>query len=88
MKNEREKRGEWLRDSRLKIGMTQEDLATALGFACGQFVSSAECGHSNISFHLLPLLCETLKIDKKEMINSYVRETEQDLQILFKHVKK
>lgn len=60
--------GEFLRKKRVALGLNQIEVAGALGYLSGQFVSNWERGQALPPPTALPLLAEILEIEPREMI--------------------
>lgn len=53
--------GKNLRDRRVELGMTQQELAEKLGFQFGQAISHLELGKNDISISWLPTIAKILR---------------------------
>jgi transcriptional regulator with XRE-family HTH domain len=60
--------GKFLRERRVKAGLTQMDVATSLSYTTAQFISNWERGISMPPLETLPKISGLLKIPPKEII--------------------
>jgi transcriptional regulator with XRE-family HTH domain len=81
MASSNENIGLLIRTYRAKAGLTQLELAQALGYANPQFVYLIECGKSKVPMYLLKKLIATLKIPKRKVIDVLVGEYRKKLEI-------
>ena len=72
--------GKLIRKHREKLGMTQLQLAKALGYEIPQFVSLCENEHSKVPKAKCELFIKTLGIPAKTFYLSMLREEKIDLQ--------
>lgn len=61
--------GTFIKQQRSKAGVTQEQLADALGYSTAQFVSNWERGISMPPLKCLPKLAQTIGVSPKGMID-------------------
>lgn len=73
-----------LKESRLAKGMSQNELAKAVGFKNGQFVSNIERGICSIPFKKVPLVCELLEIKKNVVLHAVHQDISVDFYSRFK----
>lgn len=71
--------GLYLSKARLRVGISQGDLASSLGYTSPQFVSNWERGAANPPLEKIPQLAKILNIPIEDMINLILQETEQYL---------
>jgi transcriptional regulator with XRE-family HTH domain len=77
--------GEYFRDRRIDAGLTQADVAQALGLSTGQFISNWERGVSMPPMDYLPKLVKLYKMSKSELVELYTSEQTRFLKdILYK----
>ncbi|WP_413290772.1 helix-turn-helix domain-containing protein [Bdellovibrio sp. HCB337] len=57
----------FIKESRIEAGLTQEELATALGYSTPQFISNWERGVSQPPVNTLILLARLLEVNKDEL---------------------
>lgn len=62
--------GELIKSRRLKLGLTQEDLAKALGYSSYQIISNVERGIAPIPKYKLPRLAQILKVSEKALLEA------------------
>ena len=70
-----ERLGKLLQGKRVEQGLTQSELAEALGYTSPQFVSNWERGMCSPAFNALPHLAKLLEIPKKLIIEIIMDET-------------
>lgn len=61
--------GQYLKELRIKQGLSQLELSKALGYDIPQFVSMMENAHSSIPLNILPKLVKALKMDRIQIID-------------------
>lgn len=86
--------GKFLRDKRVKAGLTQWDVAHHLEYSTAQFISNWERGVSLPPLDSLPKLAQFLKVPGREIIDAMHSYQEQMLKLnrkslldLFKNYK-
>lgn len=83
--------GAFLREHRLKVKLSQGELAKALKYGTSQVVSNWERGTQSPPFEKLLDLCQMLKISRRDMVTRLLDEQEkiytQSLQALAKAKK-
>lgn len=81
-----------LKKSRMSAGLSQKEIAAALGYKSSQFVSNWERGLSSPPIATLRVLCTLFKISENEMFRMIkeiaVQQTERELQEEFFGKKK
>jgi transcriptional regulator with XRE-family HTH domain len=82
---DRKKLGKFLRTERLKVGMTQGEVASKLGYSSPQFISNIERGLSVVPLKTLAVLVSEYKINQDTMIKTIM---DSQRQILKKHLSK
>ncbi|KWV60310.1 hypothetical protein AS026_00460 [Rhizobium altiplani] len=65
--------GERVRAMRLRVGMTQTELGTALGVSFQQ-VQRYERGVNRLSIGMFIAVCRTLKVDPMDLLGHYFSE--------------
>ncbi len=78
----------YLRGCRLKAGVSQGDIARALGYSSAQFVSNWERGKSMPPMNAVPKLARLIKLNPNHIVDLYVEETGRILKAEFKSIKK
>ena len=66
--------GGYLREKRLKLNLSQAEVASSLEYPTNQVVSNWERGTQSPPFNKLLELCKVLKISKKEMVHKLLDE--------------
>ncbi|MNJ94826.1 helix-turn-helix protein [compost metagenome] len=66
----KEQFSELIKTARNKKGLSQGDLATALGYSTPQFISNWERGVSAVGIHDIPLLSKLIGVSQKRLINA------------------
>lgn len=69
----------WLKDQRLRAGLSQEQVAKHLGYSSGQFISNWERGVSKPPTHQVPPLAELLRVPLDDLVTFYIEEVVQDV---------
>lgn len=69
--------GDFFRDKRVDAGLTQADVANALGLSTGQFISNWERGISAPPMDYLPKLVKLYKVNKAQLVALYTAEQER-----------
>ncbi|MBX7232094.1 MAG: helix-turn-helix domain-containing protein [Bdellovibrionales bacterium] len=69
--------GDFFKDKRVEVNLTQSEVAEALGLSSGQFVSNWERGVSMPPMDYLPKLVKLYKINKSELVSVYTSEQER-----------
>ncbi|MGZ3744427.1 MAG: helix-turn-helix domain-containing protein [Pseudobdellovibrionaceae bacterium] len=64
--------GAFLKQKRIKCGLSQTELATSLGYATSRFVKNWERGASKPPIGKLRKICALLKMEREEFYRSYV----------------
>ena len=65
--------GTFLKDHRVKSGMSQMEVSKALGYTTSQFLSNCERGVSSLPLEKLPVLLKLYRLRKKELIEFILR---------------
>lgn len=65
--------GTFLKDHRVKVGMSQMEVSKALGYTTSQFLSNCERGVSSLPLEKLPILLKLYRLRKKELIEFILR---------------
>lgn len=60
--------GEYLKELRLKAGLTQREVSIALGYSTAQFISNWECGIAMPPLHRMKLLLELYRAKPQKFI--------------------
>lgn len=81
MATPREKLGAAVRALRLEAGLTQWDVAAALGYATAQLVSNWERGVCTPPLAALPKLSELLDVKPEQMVNMVCDARADDLEL-------
>lgn len=69
MKNFRQQMGQKIRQTRERLGFSQQDLATLVGFSAPQIISSIEKGERDVKAWELVSLAKALKLSTTELIS-------------------
>lgn len=84
---QKNKLSSFLRDARLKAGLSQGDISNALGYTSAQFISNWERGLSSPPLDRLYEIVQLLKIDSEELIELLLEEQENLIRQQFKKKK-
>jgi len=68
-----------VRTSRLKAGITQQELARTLGFANGQYISNCERAYSSIPKDKINVLSRKLGIKSKKVVAAILADKRIEL---------
>lgn len=79
--------GAFLRETRQKAGLTQEELAKQLAYKSAQFVSNWERGISLPPMTVLPKICVLCRVSPTVMVDVLYRYQEAALKIQRRHLK-
>lgn len=79
--------GKFLRERRIKAGLTQMDVASQLEYSTAQFISNWERGISMPPLDTLPKLSGLLKIAPKDIIGVIVSYQEQMVRLSRKQLQ-
>jgi DNA-binding transcriptional regulator YiaG len=79
---------QFLKEKRMKIGLTQSDVARKLGYSSPQFVSNWERGLASPPVFILRDLTKIYKVSADEMFKLLLSEVEADLRTEFYSTKK
>lgn len=81
--------GQYLRQCRVKAGLTQSQISRQLGYSSPQFVSNWERGQSMPPFNSVGKLVKLIKIDPRKFLDIYLEDTRRILLVHFKkHLKR
>ncbi len=69
----------FLKKKRVEVGLTQSEVASALGYSSPQFVSNWERGLANPPVFILRHLTKLYKVPVDEMFEKLRQEVERDL---------
>lgn len=78
--------GKFLRDKRIKAGLTQWDVAHRLSYSTAQFISNWERGVSLPPTDSLPKLAQLLKVPGRDIIDVIYSYQDQMLKLNKKHL--
>ena len=70
----------FLRESRIKAGLSQKDVADRLGYSTAQFISNWERGLSSPPVDTLKRLTEILNAKPKDLVNIILLENKKELE--------
>lgn len=76
--------GEFFKQKRVDVGLTQAEVAKVLGLSTGQFVSNWERGVSAPPMDYLPRLMKLYKMNKAQVISIYTAEQERYIKSVLK----
>ncbi len=79
--------GKFLRERRIKAGLTQMDVASRLEYSTAQFISNWERGISMPPLDTLPKLSGLLKIPPKDLIGVIISYQEQMVRLSRKQLQ-
>jgi transcriptional regulator with XRE-family HTH domain len=68
------KLGDFIKNSREKAGLSQVDIADALGLSSAQYISNIERGVSPLAKKLIVKLAKTLKVDPEKIVDVILSE--------------
>lgn len=75
---------EYFKNAREKAGISQIDLAKALGYSSPQYVSNWERGICSPPINKLEFLCKALNLDPNKLMDVMLEHVEKDLSVVFK----
>jgi transcriptional regulator with XRE-family HTH domain len=70
----------FFKDSRVKVRLSQSEVATFMGYSCAQFVSNWERGISTPPLEKLPKLLDLYRLDRNDLIELVLQETRSFLE--------
>lgn len=70
---------EYLKDMRVKAGLTQAEVANKLGYTSPQFVSNWERGLANPPVFMLKGLTKLYRVDAEEMLKRFLQDVESEI---------
>ncbi len=73
--------GQFLKEKRLTVGLSQGKVAKSLGYSSPQFVSNWERGLAAPPMVMLLKIIDLLSLDKKEVFNLLMTEREKELRL-------
>lgn len=76
---DKKKLGKFLRNERIKAGLTQGEIANKLGYSSPQFISNIERGLSVIPLKTLSVLVNEYRINPDTMIKTIMESQKQIL---------
>ena len=76
--------GKYIRNCRVRAGLTQAEISSKLGYTSSQFVSNWERGVSMPPMGTIAVLSKMIKLDPKKVIDIYVDGTRSLLERQFK----
>jgi len=71
--------GKLIKENRLKVGLTQNELSLAMGYSKGQFISNVERGTCSIPNYQIPVVAKKLKVSKREIKEALVADFSESL---------
>lgn len=75
MQRNSNKLAQFLKEKRTQSGLSQKDVATALGYSTSQFISNWERGISQPPINTLRTLANMYKVAAEQMFNVLLEET-------------
>ncbi len=84
MKTELNKLAKFLKEKRTLAGLSQKDVATALGYSTSQFISNWERGISQPPIHTLRKLAQMYAVSPDQMFQVLLSATIDQVQIELK----
>lgn len=79
MKNKHRGFGRYLREKRREAGLSQQSVASALGYSSPQFISNLERGTCPIPLNRARQFIDLYKIDQDEFVTRFLTEQEMML---------
>jgi transcriptional regulator with XRE-family HTH domain len=86
MKSSTHDLGKWLKEKRVQAGLTQAQLAKALGLETSQSIAQIEGGRAPLSTKHMKRFCKAVGITEKELSSQLVANYEQRLSKEFKKI--
>lgn len=75
--------GNYLRDHRVRAGLSQMQVSRELGYSTSQFLSNCERGISSLPLEKLPILVKLYRLRKKDLIDFILRAQKNYLERQF-----
>ena len=66
--------GNFLKNTREKIGLSQLDVAEAMGLKSAQYLSNIERGVSSLSKTMIPKVARILKVDAEDIVDAILKD--------------
>ena len=76
MKNKHKGFGKYLREKRREAGLSQQNVASALGYSSPQFISNLERGTCPVPLNRIRQFIDLYKIDQDEFVSRFLNEQE------------
>lgn len=76
MKNKHKGFGRYLREKRREAGLSQQNVANALGYSSPQFISNLERGTCPVPLNRIRQFIDLYKIDQDEFVSKFLNEQE------------
>ena len=76
MKNKHKGFGRYLREKRREAGLSQQNVASALGYSSPQFISNLERGTCPVPLNRIRQFIDLYKIDQNEFVSRFLNEQE------------
>ncbi len=80
--------GQFLRNARISADLSQDEVAQTLGFSSPQFISNWERGKCKPPLKSLEELCSLYKIQKRKMIEEFMKCHEHELKSYLKPTRR
>jgi len=71
---------QWLKETRVRLGMTQKELAVAVGLNSSQSIANIERGASRFPMKRIAHLCALAKVKKGTVISILVKDYKTHLE--------
>ena len=71
--------GKFLKQKRVRVGLSQRDLALKLGYGSAQFISNIERGEASVPPKMARKLVTILNLSERELVRVLVQEYEKYL---------
>lgn len=66
--------GNFLKNTREKVGLSQLDVAEAMGLKSAQYLSNIERGVSSLSKTMIPKVARILKVDAEDIVDAILKD--------------
>jgi transcriptional regulator with XRE-family HTH domain len=82
-KNKRSRLCEFLKEARIKSGLSQIEVSKPLGYSSAQFISNWERSLCPPPAASMPEICKILKVDRAVAMNLMIEEATESIRELF-----
>lgn len=73
VKKYRKEFGKYLRDERLKAGVSQSEVSSKCGYSTSQYISNIERGASWPPMNIMIVMCDIYGVKRSKMLNVFTR---------------